>query len=136
MSVFADHLAHNDANWLIWASRERCGMSGRLLTACLLALVLLVRFAYASDHGGRDSGANVIVRQIMAADLARCSSSVNGVRLFSYAPSSGTEVAQIQSLGKDATLTGAFDTSRHSGCSSSKMPWFASGHCTVRGPWR
>jgi hypothetical protein len=77
-------------------------MSGRLLTACLLALVLLVRFAYASDHGGRDSGANVIVRQIMAADLARCSSSVNGVRLFSYAPSSGTEVAQIQSLGKDA----------------------------------
>jgi hypothetical protein len=78
-------------------------MSGRLVTACLLALVLLcLRFAYASDHGGRDSRANVIVRQIMAADLARCSSSVNGVRLFSYAPSSGTEVAQIQSLGKDA----------------------------------
>lgn len=79
-------------------------MSHRLVTPSLLAVILVCGCcaAYASDTGGRESRAEAIVRRIMAADLLRCSSSVDRVKVFSFAPSSDAEIAQIKSLGTDA----------------------------------
>jgi hypothetical protein len=78
-------------------------MSGSLVTTGGLLIILLgSNAAYPSDQVGKNSRAEAIVREIIAADLSRCHSSVNGVRKISFVPSTNAEVAEIRSLGVEA----------------------------------
>lgn len=78
-------------------------LSGNLVTtAGLLLILLFANAAYPSDQIGNNSRAEAVVREIMAADISRCHSSVNGVKMISFVPPTDAEVAQIRSLGIEA----------------------------------
>lgn len=78
-------------------------MSGTLVTTAGLLLILLgANAAYPSDQVGNNLRAEAVVREIMAADISRCHSSVNGVKMISFVPPTDAEVAQIRSLGIEA----------------------------------
>lgn len=72
-------------------------MSGNLVTTAGLLLILLgANAAYPSGQVGKNSRAEAVVREIMAADISRCHSSVNGVKMISFVPPTDAEFAQIR----------------------------------------